>query len=124
MPGNRPFETWDDVVAFALSLPDTELSTSYGRPAVKVRGKAFAYPGREQGSFALSTPLGEKELLMETEPDTFWETPHYRGWPAVLVRYGSPSRERSSSACIGASGNPTRSGVVRNSSRSSPSGRS
>jgi len=32
--------------------------------------------------------------LMETEPDTFWETPHYRGWPAVLVRYDSPSRER------------------------------
>ena len=35
---------WDEVVAFALSLPDTELSTSYGRPAVKLRGKAFA-PG-------------------------------------------------------------------------------
>ena len=88
------FEHWDEVVAFALSLPDTELSSSYGRPAVKVRGKAFVYPGREQGSFALATPLGEKELLMETEPEIFWESPHYRGWPAVLVRYGSPSRER------------------------------
>jgi len=30
---------------------------------VKVRGKAFVYPGREQGSFALSTPIDEKELL-------------------------------------------------------------
>jgi hypothetical protein len=89
-----PFETWDEVVSFALSLPETELSTSYGRPAVKVRGKAFLYPGREVGSFAVATPIGEKELLMETEPDTFWETAHYRGWPAVLVRYGSPSRER------------------------------
>jgi hypothetical protein len=57
---------------------------------VKLRGKAFVYPGREKGSFALSTPMDEKELLMETEPDTFWETPHYRGWPAVLVRYGTP----------------------------------
>ncbi len=28
------------------------------------------------------------------EPDTFWGSDHYRGWPAVLVRYGSPSRER------------------------------
>ena len=90
----KPFVSWEEVVAIGLALPDTELSTSYGRPAVKVRGKAFVYPGREQGSFAVATPLGEKELLMETEPDTFWESDHYRGWPAVLVRFGSPSRER------------------------------
>jgi hypothetical protein len=31
---------------------------------------------------------------METDPATFWETDHYRGYPAVLVRYGSPDRER------------------------------
>jgi hypothetical protein len=86
--------SWDEVVAFALALPDTELSTSYGRPAVKVNGKAFVYPGREAGSFAIAPPLPEKELLMETDPDTFWETAHYRGWPAVLVRYGSADRER------------------------------
>lgn len=89
-----PFESWDEVAAFGLSLPDTELSTSYGRPAVKVRGKAFLYPGREQGSFCIAAPLDEKELLMETEPETFWESAHYAGWPAVLVRYGSASRER------------------------------
>ena len=28
--------TFDEAVAFALTLPDTELSTSYGKPAVKV----------------------------------------------------------------------------------------
>lgn len=86
--------SWDEVVAFALALPGVEMSTSYGRPAVKVNGKAFVYPGREQGSFAISSPLPEKELLMETDPDTFWETAHYRGWPAVLVRYGGADRER------------------------------
>jgi hypothetical protein len=85
---------WDEVVAFALSLPGTELSTSYGKPAVKVRGKAFVYPGREQGSFAVASPLEEKELLMETDPGTFWETAHYRGWPAVLIHYRSTDRER------------------------------
>lgn len=85
---------WDEVVAFALALPGTELSTSYGKPAVKVNGKAFVYPGREVGSFAISSPLPEKELLMETDPNSFWETAHYRGWPAVLVRFGSADRER------------------------------
>lgn len=79
---------------FALTLPGTEPSTSYGAPAVRVRGKAFLYPGREKGSFAVSSPLEEKEVLVETDPDTFWETDHYRGWPAVLVRFGSPDRER------------------------------
>ena len=85
---------WDEVLAFALALPDAELSTSYGRPAVKVNAKAFVYPGREVGSFAIASPLPEKELLMETDPGTFWETAHYRDWPAVLVRYGSADRER------------------------------
>ena len=32
----EPIDSWDEAVAFALSLPDTELSTSYGKPAVKV----------------------------------------------------------------------------------------
>lgn len=89
-----PFQGWAEVCAFALSLPDTELSTSYGKPAVKLRAKAFVYPGREAGSFAVASPLDEKEMLMATDPDTFWETPHYSGWPAVLIRFGSSDRER------------------------------
>lgn len=94
MAGALPFRSWDEVSAFALGLPDAVMSTSYGRPAVKVRGKAFLNPGREEGSFAVASPLPEKELLIETDPDSFWETDHYRGWPAVLVRYGSPDRDR------------------------------
>lgn len=31
---------------------------------------------------------------MLTDPDTFWESPHYSGWPAVLVRFGSQECER------------------------------
>jgi hypothetical protein len=91
---DKPFGIWAEVAAFALSLPETEMSTSYGKPAVKLRGRAFLFPGREQGSFAVMAPLDEKQLLMETEPETFWETPHYSGYPAVLVRFDSPSRER------------------------------
>ena len=87
-------KSWDEVSAFALSLPHTELSTSYGKPAVKVNGKAFLYPGREAGSFAVASPLPEKEILVETDPDTFWETAHYRGWPALLVRLDRPDRKR------------------------------
>ena len=94
MSGEAPFNSWDSVLAFALTLSGTEPSRSYGAPCARVRGKAFLYPGRERGSFAVATPVEEKEFLMETDPETFWETDHYRGWPAVLVRFGSPDRER------------------------------
>jgi hypothetical protein len=87
--------SWDEAVAFALSLPDAELSTSYGKPAVKVNGRAFLVPSHEADtSFGIVIDLDTVEMLKETDPDTFWQTPHYVGWPAVLVRYGSADPER------------------------------
>jgi len=89
--------TWDEAVAFALSLPDTELSTSYGKPAVKVasNGRAFLYPSHEADtSFGVSIDLDTIEMLKATDPDTYWQTPHYEGWPAVLVRYDATDDER------------------------------
>lgn len=90
-----PLSTWNEAVAFALSLPDTELSTSYGKPAVKVNGRAFLYTGREDGtSFGAAIDLNTIEMLKDTDPDTFWQSEHYEGWPAVLIRYDSPDPER------------------------------
>jgi hypothetical protein len=89
--------TWDEAVAYALTLPDTELSTSYGKPAVKVasNGRAFLYPGHEADtSFAVGIDLDTVELLKATEPETYWQTPHYEGWPAVLIRYDCQDEER------------------------------
>jgi hypothetical protein len=86
---------WGEAVAFALSLPGTELSTSYGKPAVKVNGRAFLFIGREEEtSFGVAIDLDMVEMLKETDPDTFWQSPHYEGWPAVLIRYGSRDPER------------------------------
>jgi hypothetical protein len=89
--------TWDEAVAFAQSLPDTELSTSYGKPAVKVasNGRAFLYPSHEADtSFGVSMDLDTIEILKATEPETYWQTPHYEGWPAVLVRYDCKDQDR------------------------------
>jgi len=92
-----PISTWEQAVAFALTLPDTELSTSYGSPAVKIvsNGRAFLYTGREgESSFGIAIDLETVEMLKETDPDTFWQTPHYEGWPAVLVRFASADPDR------------------------------
>ena len=89
--------TWDEAVAFALSLPDTELSKSYGQPAVKVasNGRAFLYPSHETDtSFGVAMDMDTIEVLKETEPDTYWQTPHYEGWPGVLIRYSAADEER------------------------------
>ncbi|HEX8124568.1 MAG TPA: MmcQ/YjbR family DNA-binding protein [Allosphingosinicella sp.] len=92
---SEPIRSWEEAVAFALTLPGAELSTSYGKPAVKVNGRAFLYTGREAAtSFGVAVDLDTVEMLKETDPDTFWQTPHYEGWPAVLVRYGSADPER------------------------------
>ena len=88
------FDSWDSVMAFAMALPGAEESTSYGRPTVRIRSKPIVYPTREPESFAIAASLDEKQMLIETDPDTFWDSAHFSGWPAVLVRYGSAERER------------------------------
>lgn len=87
---------WDGVVACGLALPDTVVASHYGGPAVKVaaNGRAFLSPGREADSFCLHLDLNTIEMLKETDPATFYQTPHYEGWGAVLVRYGSADPER------------------------------
>ena len=93
----EPIDSWERAVAFALSLPDTVLSTSYGKPAVKVasNGRAFLYVGREaESSFGVGIDLDAVEILKETDPYTYWQSPHYEGWPAVLIRFDSRDPER------------------------------
>jgi hypothetical protein len=88
---------WEEAVAYALSLPDTELSTSYGQPAVKVvsNGRAFLFPSHEtETSFGIAIDLDTIEILKETEPETYWQTAHYEGWPAVLIRYDAADEAR------------------------------
>jgi hypothetical protein len=89
--------TFDEAVAHALALPGTELSTSYGKPAVKVaaNGRAFLFPSHEPDtSFGIAIDLDTIEILKATDPDIFWQTPHYEGWEGVLIRYDSKDEAR------------------------------
>src|SRR5207302_446677 len=82
---------------FALTLPDTERGTSYGKPAVKIvsNGRAFLFPSHEADtSFGVAIDLDAIEILKETDPDTFWQSPHYVGWEGELIRYDSSDEDR------------------------------
>jgi hypothetical protein len=84
--------SWDDLVALARELPEFEESTSYGRPALKVRGKFFASLRSNPDAVVVRCDLEEKPLLLEARSDILFETPHYHGWPYVLVKLDA-SRE-------------------------------
>jgi len=69
----------------AAHLPGVEIAFWYGTPALKVGGKGFARV-KQPGVLVLMCPLETKAHLFETEPRSFFETDHYEGWPALLVR--------------------------------------
>ena len=90
-------DSWEAARDFALGLPGTELGASYGKPAVKIaaNGRAILGTGREGAtSFVLHIDIATAEMLMATGPETFWQTSHYEGYGAVLVRFDSPDPER------------------------------
>jgi hypothetical protein len=77
--------TYDDLVEMALELPGVEQSTSYGTRALKVRSKLLVR-WREEHVVVLRVDIIEKQMLLDTQPDIFFTTPHYDSYPAVLVR--------------------------------------
>ena len=92
---------WDDVDRLALALPEAGGGSSYGNRAWTVKGKAFAWerPLRRADREALrdAAPDGPilgarvehlvaKEALLADDPDVYFTTPHFDGYPAILVR--------------------------------------
>ena len=72
-------------LAEALELPETTAGTCYGTPALLVKGKTFVRM-KDAATLVVMCELEEKEMLMAFDPSRYFETDHYRGWPAILVR--------------------------------------
>jgi hypothetical protein len=77
--------TWEDVCAYARTLPGVEEGTLYGTPALRVK-RTFLARLREDGE-TLVVPVDpdERPLLVEAHADALFVTPHYENWPLVLV---------------------------------------
>jgi hypothetical protein len=84
----QPMPTWDDVVATGTSFPGVELTTSFGTPALKVgnRGMMCRLRTNPDALVLRVVDMGEREALLQGQPDAFFSTPHYDGYPYVLVR--------------------------------------
>ena len=79
-------------LAAARGLPGVTRSTSYGTPALKVRDRSFVRL-KDSATLVLLCPSEQKTLLMEISPDIYFETDHYVGYPAVLIRLDAISDE-------------------------------
>jgi hypothetical protein len=81
MPGVR----YAGVIRIGRELPGVEEGTSYGTPALKVRGKLLARL-REDGDLVIRVEPEVRAILLDARPEAFFITDHYRDYPAVLVR--------------------------------------
>jgi len=79
--------TWEDVVEIGRHFPGVEVGTSYGTPSMKVRGKFLCRMRTNPDALVMRTiDLEDAQALLKGQPDVFFITPHYEGYPAVLVR--------------------------------------
>jgi hypothetical protein len=78
---------WAQVCELGRELPEVVEDIWYRTPALKVRGKSFCRV-REEGDTVvfLTESVEEQEFLIQTQPNVYYITDHYRGWPAVLAR--------------------------------------
>jgi hypothetical protein len=81
----KPKVTYDTIRRLALQLPKVEESTSYGTPALKVRGKLFVRLHDDRDKIVLKMPFDRREEMMAGDPETYFITDHYRNYPWVLV---------------------------------------
>jgi hypothetical protein len=99
---------WDDVRRIASALPEVEETTSRDHAFWRVRDKGFVWerPLRDSDYRALgdTAPDGPilgarvedllaKEALIADDPDVFFTTPHFDGYPAVLIQLDRVSLE-------------------------------
>ena len=77
--------TYETVRKTGLALPNVAEGTSYGTPALKVKGKLFVRLRPDLNAIVIRTPPEQREELMAGDPEKYFITDHYRDYPWMLV---------------------------------------
>ena len=87
MPQRSSFKT---VESIGRTLPDVEVTTTWGQPTLKVRGKMFvciaSHKSAEPDSLVVMMDFADRDALVEEDPATYYLKDHYLNYPCVLVR--------------------------------------
>lgn len=86
----RRGHTFAAVEAIGRTLADAEVTTAWGQPALKVRGKMFvcvaSHKSAEPDSLVVMMAFTDRDALVADDPATYYLKPHYLNHPCVLVR--------------------------------------
>ncbi|HEX2446035.1 MAG TPA: MmcQ/YjbR family DNA-binding protein [Vicinamibacterales bacterium] len=87
VPGSNRFKL---VESIGRTLPDVELTTTWGKPTLKVRGRMFvciaSHKSAEPDTLVVMMDVADRDALIEDDPETYYLKEHYVGYPCVLVR--------------------------------------
>lgn len=87
---------FDEVAKLGSALPGVVQSTSYGLPALKLKGKLLvcvpANKSAEPGSIVVRIDLEQRSELLRQQPAIYYITEHYASHPTVLVRLSKITR--------------------------------
>ena len=86
----RSGHTFAAVEAIGRAVPDVEVTTAWGQPALKVHGKMFvciaSHKSAEPNSLVVMMAFADRDALVEDDPATYYLKKHYLNHPCVLVR--------------------------------------
>lgn len=84
--------TFETVLELGRQLPGVEVTTSWGAPALKVRGKMFAcaaiHKSAEPNTLVVRMDFDARDELIAADPETYYLKEHYVNYACVLVRLG------------------------------------
>jgi hypothetical protein len=83
--------TLSDVRRLALALPGVEEGPCYGTPGFRVRKKFMARMWEDGEVLVVKCGDDERDRCLKADPETFFLTDHYRGYPTVLVHLSKVS---------------------------------
>src|SRR5580765_7818951 len=87
MPQSSRFKTVESV---GRTLPNVEVTTAWGQPALKVAGKMFvciaSHKSAEPDTLVVMMDFADRDALVEDDPATYYLKEHYVNYPCVLVR--------------------------------------
>jgi hypothetical protein len=102
----RRADPFAPVAAIGRTLPDVELTTTWGKPTLKVRGTMFvciaSHKSAEPDTLVVMMELADRGALIAEDPETYYLKDHYVGYPCVLVRLRSVGADALRGLVIGA----------------------